>query len=110
MNLKTYINDNKFEFISFCCLGLIILFLICFANFEGKKLSNRINELETELNYYKELNQQYDDVRDSLLYDIFQRDSILTIIKYNYEQRKLEIDNYNDSDIISQFEKLIRTK
>lgn len=110
MNLKTYINDSKFEFISFCCLELIILFLICFANFESKKLSKRINELETELNYYKELNQQYDDVRDSLLYDIFQRDSILTIIKYNYEQRKLEIDNYNDSDIISQFEKLIRTK
>ena len=97
---------NLFVFLAYI---LVLVGFILFAHYSGKKKDIQIEELTVELNYYKDLNSAYENSRDSLIYDILKRDSIITIIKYNYDEKKMEIENYNDSLLIVEFEKLLRS-
>ena len=93
----------------FLAYMLMLIGVILFAHYSGKKKDKQIEELTVELNYYKDLNSAYENSRDSLIYDILKRDSVITIIKYNYDEKKMEIENYNDSLLIAEFEKLLRS-
>ena len=104
--------DNKYKlyiiiFVLF--LGVIIFFLLKLNNKNKfiKSQDSYIIELEKEINYYKTLDTTFVVKRDSIEYNIIQRDSIIYKIKEEYEKQKDNVLVSSDGTVVSKFNELV---
>ena len=104
--------DNKYKlyiiiFVLF--LGVIIFFLLKLNNKNKfiKSQDSYIIKLEKEINYYKTLDTTFVVKRDSIEYNIIQRDSIIYKIKEEYEKQKDNVLVSSDGTVVSKFNELV---
>lgn len=105
--------ENKLEKVYIAIwviLFLIIGFLVIKQIISDRKIRNRdsyIERLEKELYYYRNLDSIYIVKRDSIIYNITYKDSLIVKIKEEYEKEKDKIILSSDDELVSKFNELV---
>lgn len=105
--------ENKLEKVYIAIwviLFLIIGFLVIKQIISDREIRNRdsyIEQLEKELYYYRNLDSVYTVKRDSIIYNITYKDSLIVKIKEEYEKEKDKIILSSDDELVSKFNELV---
>ena len=102
--------SERFYMIIISIFFLVIVILGIKDILSNRKIEQRqlyIEKLEKELDYYRTLDSVYTVKRDSIVYDIKYRDSIITKIRTKYESEKDGVLVSSDNAIVDKFNKLV---
>lgn len=91
-----------------CIIIWLILSISCIYLYDkSKKRLNTINELNKEIEYYKNAANPSGEVIDSLKYNIKYRDTTIVNIKKKYVEDVEIIKNMPDSAAVNMFHELV---
>lgn len=105
-------NTDRIYFIVFLLLMIIIGFFVVKTSKENRIINSQevyIEKLEKELEYYHTLDSTYVLKRDSIVYNIMVRDTIIYKIKEKYGKQKDSVLHSSDNVVVNKFNELVWT-
>lgn len=105
-------NADKIYFTIFLVLMIIIGFFVIKTTKRNRVINSQelyIEKLEKELEYYHTLDSTYVLKRDSIVYNIMVRDTIIYKIKEKYGKQKDSVLHSSDNVVVNKFNELVWT-
>lgn len=105
-------NADKIYFTIFLVLMIIIGVFVIKTTKRNRVINSQklyIEKLEKELEYYHTLDSTYVLKRDSIVYNIMVRDTIIYKIKEQYGKQKDSVLRSSDNVVVNKFNELVWT-
>ncbi len=105
-------NADKIYFTIFLILMIIIGVFVIKTTKRNRVINSQelyIEKLEKELEYYHTLDSTYVLKRDSIVYNIMVRDTIIYKIKEQYGKQKDSVLHSSDNVVVNKFNELVWT-
>lgn len=105
-------NADKIYFTIFLVLMIIIGVFVIKTTKRNRVINSQelyIEKLEKELEYYHTLDSTYVLKRDSIVYNIMVRDTIIYKIKEKYGKQKDSVLHSSDNVVVNKFNELVWT-
>lgn len=93
--------------------GIIIATALCFVigyivtAAKCRKQELIIEDLNSKIEYYEQLDTTYIHKKDSIDYNIIKRDSIIYDITIEYETEKEAVSSMSDTAVVNKFKELV---